>query len=99
MLAAGAELIPVETIRQAMTAVREGAADAACVPIENSVEGVVPATLDALSEAEPLVAVTVVIPAAAICCVNVAGSLMTINAHRTMSPRASSVNGGMMGAM
>ncbi|ADJ42004.1 prephenate dehydratase [Amycolatopsis mediterranei S699] len=57
VLAPGEELIPVETIRQAMTAVREGAADAACVPIENSVEGVVPATLDALSESAPLVAV------------------------------------------
>jgi prephenate dehydratase len=57
VLAAGEELIPVETIRQAMTAVREGEADAACVPIENSVEGVVPATLDGLSESAPLVAV------------------------------------------
>ncbi|WP_103341607.1 prephenate dehydratase [Amycolatopsis sp. CA-126428] len=57
VLAAGEELIPFETIRQAMTAVREGAADAACVPIENSVEGVVPATLDGLSESAPLVAV------------------------------------------
>ncbi|MEU0536662.1 prephenate dehydratase [Amycolatopsis tolypomycina] len=57
LLAAGEELVPVETVRLAMTAVREGEADAACVPIENSVEGVVPATLDALSEASPLVAV------------------------------------------
>jgi prephenate dehydratase len=57
VLAAGEELIPVETIRQAMTAVRKGEVDAACVPIENSVEGVVPATLDGLSESAPLVAV------------------------------------------
>jgi len=56
-LAGGEELIPVETVRLAMTAVRTGEADAACVPIENSVEGVVPATLDALSESTPLVAV------------------------------------------
>ncbi|WP_103355095.1 prephenate dehydratase [Amycolatopsis sp. CA-128772] len=57
LAAAGEELIPVETVRLAMTAVREGRADAACVPIENSVEGVVPTTLDALSESTPLVAV------------------------------------------
>ena len=56
-LAGGDELIPVETVRLAMTAVREGEADAACVPIENSVEGVVPTTLDAFSESTPLVAV------------------------------------------
>ena len=56
-LAPGEELLPVETVRLAMTAVRTGEADAACVPIENSVEGVVPATLDGLSESSPLVAV------------------------------------------
>jgi prephenate dehydratase len=56
-LAPGEELLPVETVRLAMTAVRKGEADAACVPIENSVEGVVPATLDGLSESTPLVAV------------------------------------------
>ena len=56
-LAPGEELLPVETVRLAMAAVRKGEADAACVPIENSVEGVVPATLDGLSESTPLVAV------------------------------------------
>jgi prephenate dehydratase len=57
VLAAGDELVPVETIRLAMAAVRKGEVDAACVPIENSVEGVVPGTLDGFSEATPLVAV------------------------------------------
>lgn len=56
-LAPGEDLTPYETVRLALTAVREGAADAACVPIENSVEGVVPTTLDGLSDGDPLVAV------------------------------------------
>ncbi|RJQ84910.1 prephenate dehydratase [Amycolatopsis panacis] len=56
-LAPGADLTPYETIRLALAAVREGGADAACIPIENSVEGVVPATLDGLSDGPALVAV------------------------------------------
>ncbi|WP_344857785.1 prephenate dehydratase [Amycolatopsis ultiminotia] len=56
-LAPGEDLTPFETVRLALAAVRDGAADAACIPIENSVEGVVPATLDGLSDDAPLVAV------------------------------------------
>lgn len=52
-----AELLPASSVRLALSAVRDGSVDAACVPVENSVEGSVPATLDALSEDEPLVAV------------------------------------------
>lgn len=55
--AANDELIPVDTPPAALAAVREGAADAACVPVENSVEGAVNATMDALVDGEPLVAV------------------------------------------
>ena len=51
------ELVPVETIPLAFAAVRDGSTDFACVPIENSVEGAVPATLDALVRDEPVVAV------------------------------------------
>ncbi|HVW40443.1 MAG TPA: prephenate dehydratase [Amycolatopsis sp.] len=51
------ELIPFETIQLTLAAARKGEADAACVPVENSVEGPVPATLDTLAEHEPLVAV------------------------------------------
>jgi prephenate dehydratase len=51
------ELVPFETVPQALAALRRGDADAACVPVENSVEGAVPATMDALAEGEPLVAV------------------------------------------
>ena len=56
-LAPDEELIPAETIQLALSAVRKGETDAACVPVENSVEGAVPATLDGLAEQEPLVAV------------------------------------------
>jgi prephenate dehydratase len=54
---AGDELTPAETIPAALAAVRTGSADAACVPVENSVEGAVPATLDGLAEQSPLAAV------------------------------------------
>ncbi|RBM19307.1 prephenate dehydratase [Prauserella sp. PE36] len=56
-LAGDEELTPVETISAALTSVRKGEADAACVPVENSVEGPVTATLDGLAEEAPLVAV------------------------------------------
>jgi prephenate dehydratase len=58
-------LVPVATVPAALAAVREGAADLACVPVENSVEGAVSATMDALAVDEPLVAVAeVVLPVA-----------------------------------
>ncbi|MGH3949735.1 MAG: prephenate dehydratase [Pseudonocardiaceae bacterium] len=56
-LAGDGELLPYETIRLAMAAVRKGEATAACVPVENSVEGPVTVTLDELAEDTPLVAV------------------------------------------
>jgi prephenate dehydratase len=51
------ELIPLETIPAALTALRRGEVEAACVPVENSVEGSVNPTLDALAADEPVVAV------------------------------------------
>lgn len=51
------ELVPVDTPPAALAAVRDGSADAACVPVENSVEGAVNATMDALVDGDPLVAV------------------------------------------
>jgi prephenate dehydratase len=50
------ELLPVATVPAALAAVRCGDVDAACVPVENSVEGAVNATMDALVDGEPLVA-------------------------------------------
>jgi len=53
----GAELVSAVSVTAAIDALRAGEVDAACVPVENSVEGSVPATLDALAEDEPFVAV------------------------------------------
>jgi prephenate dehydratase len=53
--AATAELLPASTVPEALAAVRSGDADAALVPLENSVEGAVPVTLDELASGEPLV--------------------------------------------
>ncbi|HWN33531.1 MAG TPA: prephenate dehydratase, partial [Pseudonocardia sp.] len=53
----GAELMPCVGTTAALAAVRSGAADAACVPIENSVEGGVPSVLDSLVTDPPLVIV------------------------------------------
>jgi prephenate dehydratase len=59
------ELVPMETVPAALDAVRAGSADAACVPIENSVEGAVTITMDSLTSGDPLVAVAeVVLPVA-----------------------------------
>ncbi|RBY93857.1 prephenate dehydratase [Blastococcus sp. TBT05-19] len=46
---------PRPSVAAALAAVRSGDADAALVPLENSVEGSVPATMDGLADGEPLV--------------------------------------------
>jgi prephenate dehydratase len=53
--ALGSEPIPYATVGQALQAVRSGEIAAALVPIENSVEGGVSATLDNLTYGDPLV--------------------------------------------
>ena len=50
-----ADLQPYSTVTLALDAVRGGEADGAVVPLENSVEGSVPVTLDELATGEPLV--------------------------------------------
>jgi prephenate dehydratase len=55
--ARGAELLPCAGSLAVLAAVREGRADAGCVPIENSVEGAVPPVLDGLLEGPPLMIV------------------------------------------
>src|SRR5664280_1405923 len=52
-----AERIPFVSVDAALAALRAGDLDAAMVPIENSVEGGVSATLDALASGAPLVVV------------------------------------------
>jgi prephenate dehydratase len=53
--AATAQLQPAGTVSEALDLVRTAEADAALVPLENSVEGAVPVTLDELASGEPLV--------------------------------------------
>lgn len=55
------ELFAVATIAAAVSALRSGAVEAACVPIENSVEGGVPASMDTLALGDPVVAVAEVL--------------------------------------
>lgn len=54
---AASQLDPKVSVPVALEAVRTGEADLAVVPIENSIEGGVNATIDALSEGSPLVIV------------------------------------------
>src|SRR3954469_24295157 len=49
------DLQPQPSVTAALDAVRRGEADHALVPIENSVEGSVAATLDELAAGEPLI--------------------------------------------
>jgi prephenate dehydratase len=55
--AADSVLVPFGSVDAALAALRAGDLDAAMVPIENSVEGGVSATLDALASGDPLVVV------------------------------------------
>lgn len=48
---------PQPSVSAALSALRSGDADAALVPLENSVEGSVPATMDGLVDGDPLVVV------------------------------------------
>ncbi|MFI6640354.1 prephenate dehydratase [Streptomyces sp. NPDC050504] len=52
--AAARELVPAVSVPAALDAVRSGEAAAALVPIENSVEGGITATIDQLASGEPL---------------------------------------------
>ncbi|MQA16722.1 MAG: prephenate dehydratase [Pseudonocardiaceae bacterium] len=56
-LDAEATLVPTATVIAAITALRADEVDGACVPVENSVEGSVPTTLDTLAEGAPVLAV------------------------------------------
>lgn len=63
--AAARQLVPHANVEAALDAVRAGDVEAAMVPMENSVEGGVSATLDGLTNGEPLVVVReVVVPVA-----------------------------------
>src|SRR5215204_3560165 len=51
----GGARYPQPSVPAALAAVRSGDVDAALVPLENSVEGSVPATMDGLADGDPLV--------------------------------------------
>jgi prephenate dehydratase len=53
----GADLVPLPSIHETVMAVQDGAVDRALVPIENSLEGGVSATLDALAVDAPTVTI------------------------------------------
>ena len=55
--APGDELVPMASVDAALAALREGDVDRAVVPIENSVEGGVPQTLDSLGSGSALMVV------------------------------------------
>jgi prephenate dehydratase len=57
VLVPGDDLRSAVSVHAAIAALRARQVDAACVPVENSVEGSVPATLDAMVEGEPVLAV------------------------------------------
>ena len=57
VLTPGDELRSAMSVHAAIAALRTGEVDAACVPVENSVEGSVPATLDAMAQGQPVLAV------------------------------------------
>jgi prephenate dehydratase len=55
LVGAAADARPQSSVAAALSAVRAGECEAALVPLENSVEGSVPATMDGLVDGEPLV--------------------------------------------
>lgn len=74
-----AERRPMRSVPEAMDEVRSGACDAALVPIENSIEGSVPVTLDSLVRDSPLVITAeVVLPVSFVLAGRADGAVATI---------------------
>lgn len=72
----------MRNVPEALDAVRNGDADAALVPIENSVEGSVPVTLDALVSGEPVVITAeVVLPVGFVLAARSTGEIGSISSH------------------
>src|ERR1700753_1920047 len=76
---------PARSVPEALEAVRSGEADAALVPLENSVGGAIPVTLDELATGSPLVITReVVLPVEFVLAsrqLTALGNLRTIAAH------------------
>jgi prephenate dehydratase len=89
--AATRDLIPMVSVPAALDAVRNGEAAAALVPIENSVEGGVTATLDELASGRPLVIYREVLLPIAFALLARPGtpleSIKTVNGHPVSQPQ------------
>ncbi len=84
--AEGREHVPFGSVDAALAALRAGDIDAAMVPIENSVEGGVSATLDALATGDPLVVVgEVLVPITFVLCARPGTTLEDVKAVGTHS--------------
>ena len=83
--ASGREQVPFGSVDAALAALRAGEVDAAMVPIENSVEGGVSATLDALATGDPLVVIgEVLVPITFVLCARAGmplGEVRTVGTH------------------
>ena len=94
--ALGREQVPYTSVDAALAALRVGEVDAAMVPIENSVEGGVSATLDALATGEPLVVVgEVLVPITFVLCARPGMPLSGVRAVGTHSHAWAQVRGWM----
>ena len=88
------EQVPLGSVDVALDALRAGDVDAAVVPIENSVEGGVSATLDALASGDPLVVVgEVLVPITFVACARPGTDLGRVRAIGTHSHAWAQVRG------
>ena len=94
--AEGREHLPFGSVDAALSALRAGDIDAAMVPIENSVEGGVSATLDALATGDPLVVVgEVLVPITFVLCARPGTTLDSVRTVGTHSHAWAQVRGWM----
>ena len=92
----GREQVPFPSVDAALAALRAGDIDAAMVPIENSVEGGVSATLDALATGDPLVVVgEVLVPITFVLCARPGMPLSGVRSVGTHSHAWAQVRGWM----
>ena len=90
----GREQLPYPSVDAALDALRAGEIDAAMVPIENSVEGGVSATLDALATGDPLVVISeVLVPITFVLCARPGMPLGSVRAIGTHSHAWAQVRG------
>ncbi|MEP7331480.1 MAG: prephenate dehydratase [Terracoccus sp.] len=90
------EQVPFGSVDGALAALRSGDIDAAMVPIENSVEGGVSATLDALATGDPLVVIgEVLVPITFVLCARPGTPLRGVRAVGTHSHAWAQVRGWM----